>query len=74
MLYFSGMLGCWNIDDSLVGQVTNKNDNEDDNEDDLTIGWEPDICNGVSPASLSAGSCTPNITMIDYVIYYDNIL
>ena len=63
-----------NNDNNDDNDNTDTNDNEDDNKDDLTIGWEPDICNGVSPASLSAGSCTPNITMIDYVIYYDNIL
>ena len=63
-----------NIDDNDVNDDTDKDDNEGDNEDDLTVGWEPDICNEVSPASLSAGSCTPNITRIYYVIYYDNIL
>ena len=47
---------------------TDKNDDEENHEDDLTIGWEPDICNEVSPASLSAGSCSPNITMI---YFYD---
>ena len=62
-----------NADDNTDDNDDNdadKNDNEDYNEDDLTIGWEPDICNEVSPAFLSAGSCSPNIAMI----YYDNIL
>ena len=57
-----------NNDNNDDNDNTDKNDNEDDNEDDLTIGWEPDICDGVSPASLSAGSCSPNITMI---YFYD---
>ena len=56
-----------NADDNTDDNDDNdadKNDNEDYNEDDLTIGWEPDICNEVSPASLSAGSCSPNIAMM----------